>query len=101
MKLSLLSVAVMVNVAAIVAAVTLPSNQPPPPPLPTTTQSHKSVVEAYFGPGRATTGYFQSSIDLKHWATFYSFPYPTNGAVMRGTNVSFNDKLFFRAGYAP
>lgn len=59
------------------------------------------AMEAYFNPGAATSGIFQYSVDLTNWVTFYTFPYPTNGAWVRATNTTTNVVCYYRAGYIP
>lgn len=68
--------------------------------VPAATGPRSIVLEAYFNPGQATTGFFQSSADLVNWDTAYSFPYPTQGAWVGFTNYNSTPCLFFRAGFS-
>lgn len=60
---------------------------------------HTLIVSAYFGPGQATTGFFQSSTNLVNWDMAYSFPYPAQGAWIGFTNYNSAPCLFIRAGF--
>lgn len=72
-----------------------------PSRVPAAIQAPRQVmIEAYFNPGQATTGFFESSADLVNWETAYSFPYPTQGAWVGFTNYNSTPCFFFRAGFS-
>jgi len=68
-----------------------------PQSVPVQQKAHTTVVAADWPPVPGT-GFFQSSTDLVHWTTFYSFQVPDGGGTVTATNLSPASVMFYRVG---